>query len=116
MFVLEALLSIAVLISLVVVVISSWVLHLRLRNRHSLGFAVSVTALASSLPLLPVATRLVLMYSDHSKPSQLANWLVICFEILLPATLVLLAATTFCLVVRTVGLPVHDSSKPAPHS
>lgn len=107
-------LGVAVLTALALVLAASWVLHSRLQNPQSLRFAGSVSALALSLPLLPFATRLVIMYSDPSNPGQLANWLVISFEILLPSVLGLLAAISFLLVVRTVELPINNSFKPTP--
>jgi len=107
-------LGFAALLAFLIFLVASWLLHRRLRNPQSLRFFLSSLALIVSLPISSLATNLVLTYSDPEKPGQLANWLVITSEVLLPATLFVLFALSFLLAVKSIAPQPNNSSKPTP--
>jgi len=107
-------LGIAALLGLAIFGAASWLLHRRLRNRQSLRFFWSIVALVVWLPISSLVTFLVLTYSNPDNPGQLANWLVISSEILIPSLLMLLVASTFWLAVLSIAPQPNNSFKPNP--
>ncbi|MHC9084208.1 hypothetical protein ACYX7E_04115 [Luteimonas sp. RIT-PG2_3] len=108
-------LDIAALLGLAIFSAGSWLLHRRLRNRQSFRFLLSMVALVAWLPISSLVTFFVLTYSNPGDPGQLANWLVISSEILMPSLLMLLVASTFWLAVRSIAPQPNNSFKPNPH-
>ncbi len=107
-------LAIAALIALAIFGAASWLLYRRLRNRQSLRFLWSISALVAWLPISSLINFLVLTYSNPDKPGQLANWLVIASEILVPSLLLLLVASTFWFAVSSIAPQPNNSFKPNP--
>lgn len=88
-------LGVAMLLGLAIFGVASWLFHRRLRNRHSLRFILSVVALVAWLPVSSVIQFVVLTYFNMDNPGQLANWLLISSEVLVPCLLVLLVPLMF---------------------
>lgn len=105
-------LGVAILLALGIFGAASWLFHKRLHNQQSLRFLWSMAALALWFPLSSVVTSLALMYSNSEVPGQLANWLVILSEILVPALLMLFVATNFWLAVRTIAPQPNQKMHP----
>jgi hypothetical protein len=113
MFVPNSVFGFIAVISLVLVVLGSWLLHARLRNIQSRIFFLAVLSLAAWIPLSTIASFLVLRNSDQIGEQSALTWLGIATGATIPALLFLAMAVSFLLSVRTIERP-NNSFKPKP--
>jgi hypothetical protein len=106
--------GVAALLSLLIFATASWMLHKRLRNRHSFVFLLSVLAFVAWVPTSSLVTMLVIANHNPRDPSQLANWVAISSELVVPALILLIAAASFLLAVRSIAPQPNNSFKPNP--
>ncbi len=96
-------LGLVALIAFAFVVLGSWMLHARLRNRSSRMLFWSVGALAVWIPVASAVQFFVVGNFEHSRNKDALNWLFVASDIIAPSFLLLVAAISFVLAVRTIA-------------
>jgi len=110
----EIFLGIGGLAALIFVLLGCWSLHRRLRVRSSFLLLVSVIGLLTWLPMSQVVEYFVMSRVVHGETSAALNWILIASDLIIPITLLLVAAVSFWLAARAIEPRPNNSFKPTP--
>ena len=94
----------AALLSLGLIGVGAWIMHRRLRTKSSLALLSAICALGLWIPLSSLSTSLLMFYSDPNAASSWLSYSVMAIEVIVPALLLLLAASCYLLACRAIPL------------
>ena len=101
------------LISILLVLVGSWMLHRRVHNLHSLVMLLSLIGLSLWIPFSTYVVFWFLRTADATPSPDTNVWLYIATGLPVPSLLFLSAAVSFVLCVRSIERP-NNSFKPKP--